>query len=162
MKNKKSLIVLCCLSLLTACAVTPKHEVVVDPTLGPDPAEAKLAEAASSVSKSLINLAEIQEAVTPKPKTYQPADPASYGMADLVSIDWSGPIEPLVEQIAKSTGYKVRTLGSEPAIPVMVFVTAHNAPLGNVLRDAGYQAGDKANVVVYPNTKIIELRYANS
>lgn len=125
-----------------------------------DPAEAKIAEAAQSVSNSLINLAEIQQAVTPPPPTYQIPDPATYGMANLVSMDWAGPILPLVNQIAEATGYNVRVLGTEPAVPIMVFIAAKNQRIGDILRNAGFQCHDKASIVVFPKSRIIELRYA--
>jgi defect in organelle trafficking protein DotD len=155
------------LFLLSACASNAQRNaldpsLLTDPTLGKDPAEAQLAEAATSVSKSLSNLNEIQQAVTPVPQTFQPPDPTAYGMANLVTIDFSGPIEPLLNQIANASGYRVRVLGSTPAIPVMVYVDAKNTPLGDVLRNAGYQCGDKANIVIFPKTKIIELRYATT
>lgn len=127
-----------------------------------DPAEAKLAEAADSVSRSLQSLAENQQALYPKPKQYKEPDPADYGMSNLTSMNWSGPIEPLVEQIAKATGYSLRVSGVRPAIPVLVSINAKNVPLGQILRDAGYQCGDKADIVVFPRSKVIELLYANS
>lgn len=134
----------------------------LDPALGQDPAEAQLAEAAVSVSQSLTHLSEIQQAVTPPPPNFQPPDPASYGMANLVSIDWAGPIEPLVTQIGNSTGYTVRVIGNEPAVPIMVYLSEKDTPIGQVLRNAGYQCAEKASIVLFPKTKVIELRYANT
>lgn len=124
-----------------------------------DPAEVKLAEAAASVSQSLNSLAENQQATTPIPAGFKAPDPSDYGMSNLVSISWSGPIEPLIQQIAKAAGYNVKVLGKEPAIPILVDVAADNEPLGRVLQNAGYQAGTGADIVVFPRTKIIELRY---
>jgi defect-in-organelle-trafficking protein DotD len=150
--------------LITLAGCTSPHAGVPagDPTLGPDPAEATLAEAANSVSKSLISLDQMQQATTPLPPTYQPPDPATYGMSNLVTIDWNGPIEPLLTQIADATGYTVNILGKQPTLPIIVTVIAKNRPIGEVLRDAGYQCGDKADIVIFPNTKIIELRYATT
>lgn len=127
-----------------------------------DPAETKLAEAADSVSRSLQSLAENQQALYPKPKQYKEPDLADYGMSNLTSMNWSGPIEPLVAQIAKATGYSLRVSGVQPAIPVLVSINAKNVPLGQILRDAGYQCGDKADIVVFPRSKVIELLYANT
>lgn len=127
-----------------------------------DPAEAKLAEAADNVSRSLQSLAENQQALYPKPKQYKEPDFSDYGMSNLTSMNWSGPIEPLVQQIAKATGYNLRVSGVRPAIPVLVSINAKNIPLGQILRDAGYQCGDKADIVVFPRSKVIELLYANN
>jgi len=164
---KKIIIILTIVLIIAGCANSAQKKPVdptlgLDPALGQDPAEAQLAEAATSVSKSLISLDEIQQAVTPPPANFQPPTPDSYGMSNLVSIDWSGPIEPLVNQIAASAGYSVRVMGKEPAVPVMVYLSEKNQPLGEVLRNAGYQCGDKADIIVFPKNKTIELRYANN
>lgn len=161
-KNIRHFIFVALCLVLASCASSGTAVPGSDPTLGPDPAEATLAEAASSVSKSLISLDQMQQATTPLPQTSQPPDPAVYGMSNLVTIDWNGPIEPLLTQIANSTGYTVNVLGKAPMLPIIVTVIAKNRPIGDVLRDAGYQCGEKADIVIFPNTKIIELRYATS
>ncbi len=38
----------------------------------------------------------------------------------------------------------------------------HNQPLGDILRNIGFQCGHKADVVVYPQRRVIELRYAKA
>jgi defect-in-organelle-trafficking protein DotD len=88
--------------------------------------------------------------------------PASYGMSGLTSVDWSGPVEPLVRQIAKSVNYRTRVLGRAPAIPVMVSIYDKNMMVADILRDVGYQCGRRAAVVVYPDNRVIELRYARA
>ena len=161
----KKFVILLITLFLTACASSAQHAAVdpaQDPALGHDPAEAQLAEAATSVSKSLTDLDEIQQAVTPVPPSYQPPDPATYGMANLISMSWAGPIEPLVTQIAAATGYSVKVIGKEPPVPIMVYLSEKNRPIGEVLRDAGYQCNEKADIIVFPKTKVIELRYANN
>ncbi len=40
-------------------------------------------------------------------------NPASYGMAQQVSIDWSGPVEPLLKQLANASGYRLRSIGAK-------------------------------------------------
>lgn len=147
---------------LTACTLPEHNADTIPKSPKVDPAEAKLAEAADSVSRSLQSLAENQQALNPKPKQYKEPDPSDYGMSNLTSMNWSGPIEPLVQQIAKATGYTLRVSGVAPAIPVLVSINAKNIPLGQILRDAGYQCGDKADIVVFPRSKVIELLYANN
>ncbi len=88
--------------------------------------------------------------------------PASYGMAELTSIDWSGPVEPLVRQVARAANYRVRVLGQPPAIPVIVTLYDKNRMLADVLSDIGYQCGRRASVIVYPESRVIELRYAKN
>jgi defect-in-organelle-trafficking protein DotD len=81
------------------------------------------------------------------------------GMGGSISIDWSGPIQPLLEKMAHMTQYKLKIMGNEPPIPIIVSVTAKNAVIADIIKNAGLQAGKRANIVVYPNTRIIELRY---
>lgn len=145
------------LGLLGCADITGNNEE----TTKPDPAEAKLAEAATTISHSLINIAEIQQAATPPRKDFEPPDPAGYGMSDLVSVDWSGPVEQLVMQIANSTGYRLRVIGNKPQIPSIVTIAARNRQIGDILRDVSYQARKKNDIVVFPKSKVIELRYVN-
>ena len=128
----------------------------------PDPAFAKLAEAANTSSRSMLNLAEIELAVSPPPPNYHPVDLASYGMSNLVSVDWAGPVEPIVQRIANASGYQLKVLGTEPAVPVLVYVNAKNQPLGDVLRDIGYQCHNNVAIVVYAEKRVIELCYAKT
>ncbi|GJM07235.1 MAG: LuxR family transcriptional regulator [marine bacterium B5-7] len=119
----------------------------------------KLTEAAVSASKSLARLAQIEQAVHPDKPITTPPNPSSYGMGQLVSVDWSGPIGPIIDKVASASGYHVRVLGNAPSIPVIISVAAHNIPLGDVLSNIGYQAGNRADVVVFPSTHTITLKY---
>ncbi len=124
--------------------------------------ESSLAEASFSVSRSIVDLAETEQAAHPGLNYEPPPSPASYGMGGLTTIDWSGPVEPLLKQIANASNYRLRTLGTPPAIPVLVTVNAKNVMLGDILRDTGYQCGKRASVLVFPNSRVIELRYAKN
>lgn len=154
---KKIALIISLVSLLSACATVQK------PTHSNNTAtNASLTEAASSVSRSLVQLAEIQESAHPITQLSQGPSPASYGMGADVSIDWSGPIEPLIKQIAMVTHYRVRILGSLPSVPIVITLSESNVPIADALRDAAYQCGKRANIVVYPETKVIEIRYAQN
>ncbi len=112
--------------------------------------ETSLAEASYSVSRSVVDLAETAQAAHPLPDLPPPPSPATYGMGGLATIDWSGPVEPLLKQVGTAANYRLRVLGTPPAIPVLVTVYAKNTMLGDILRDIGYQCGRRATVVVYP------------
>lgn len=143
--------------ILTACA-TPKEPKGY--TL--NKSQSTLAEASYSVSRSIADLSETAQAAHPLPELEAPPSPASYGMGGVTSVDWSGPVEPLLQQIARASDYRVRVLGTPPGIPVLVTVYAKNALLGDVLRDTGYQCGRRATVLVFPESRVIELRYAKN
>lgn len=142
---------------LTACtSTTPEKPYNLSAN------ETSLVEASYSVSQSVVDLSETAQAAHPMPKLAPPPSPHSYGMDMLTSIDWSGPVEPLLQQIAKTADYRVRTLGTSPAIPVIITTYAKNEMLGDILRDIGYQCGRRASVVVFPESRVIELRYAKN
>lgn len=155
--NMKLWIAAILLLTLSACANPPKP-----PANYLSNTENSLAEASFAVSKSIVNLAETDQAAHPCLNLEPPPDPASYGMGGTTTIDWSGPIEPLLKQIAAASNYRLRTLGTPPAIPVLVTVNEKNVMLGDVLRNAGFQCGRRASVVVFPTSRVIELRYAKN
>ncbi len=173
MSKLRTLSILCmagALGLLTGCETTkPVPATAGDMQLmtsnnaaGVDTAEVQLAEAADSVSHSLTQLKAIQQAATPPKQAIAPPNPSSYGMGKQVSVDWYGPVGPLTEKIAALTHYNLRVLGTPPSIPIVVTVNAKNIPIGQVLQNVGYQCGKRADIVVYPSSRVIELRYAAS
>jgi defect in organelle trafficking protein DotD len=124
--------------------------------------EVALSEASYTVGRSIAHLSEVAQASHPLPAMDPPPNPNTYGMGALVSLDWSGPVEPLVQQIANASNYRMRVLGTAPAIPVLVTIYAKNSVLADVLRDVGYQCGRRANVLIFPDSRVIELRYAKN
>jgi defect-in-organelle-trafficking protein DotD len=146
------------LSLVLYACASPK------PPQGYDisKSQSSLAEASYSVSRSIVDLAETAQAAHPLPDLAPPPSAATYGMGGVTTVDWSGPVEPLVKQMARASNYRVRVLGTPPAIPVIVTIYTKNAMLGDILRDIGYQCGRRASVVVYPESRVIELRYAKN
>lgn len=155
--NIKLTSVIVALFALNACATAPtparENNVATDTALS---------EASYSVSRSIANLSEVAQASHPLPKLDPPPNPETYGMGGVTSVDWSGPVEPLVKQLASAANYRMNVLGTAPAIPVLVTVSAKNSMLADVLRDVGYQCGRRANIIVYPETRVVELRYAKN
>jgi defect-in-organelle-trafficking protein DotD len=153
----KSFLILGLITLtLSACVTRAPMRPKLDRT------DNSLAEASYSVSRSIVSLSETAQAAHPLPDLGPPPSPDSYGMGGLTSVDWSGPVEPLVKQLAGAADYRVRVLGTSPGIPVLVTVYDKNMMLADILRDVGYQCGRRASVVVYPESRVIELRYAKN
>ncbi len=125
-----------------------------------DDATIKLAEAAVSVSDSMQEMARIEKVVVPPHKDNTLTIPNAYNLQARASVDWSGPIEELTARIAKAAHYKVRVLGKSPAVPVLVSMTVKDQSLAEILRNIDYQAGIRANIHVYTNSQVVELRYA--
>lgn len=125
-----------------------------------DDASIKLAEAADSVSDSMIRMARVEKVITPPNKDNTLTIPNAYNLQVRASVDWSGPIGELCLRIAKAAHFRLRVLGKEPAIPVLISLDVQDESLAEILRDIDYQAGKRAYIHVYPNSQVIELRYA--
>lgn len=160
MKHPRFLILMVVLACLGACssrAITYKKPPYNGPS---DDAEIKLAEAANSVSDSMLKMTRIEKVVTPSNDTNMRRIPNAFNLQTRASVDWSGPIGELTARIAKAAHYRLHVLGQPPAIPVLISLDVEDHSLAEILRDIDYQAAQKAFIHVYPNQKVIELRYA--
>ena len=146
-----------CFTLLSGCAGTFRKPPVNNPS---DDATIKLAEAAVSVSDSMLEMARVEKVLTPPNQDNTLTIPNAYNMQARASVDWSGPIEELTARIAKASHFQIRILGKTPAVPVLISLSVKDESLAEILRDIDYQAGKKAFIHVYPNSQVVELRYA--
>jgi defect in organelle trafficking protein DotD len=124
-----------------------------------DAATVKLSEAATSISQSLSELAAVEKSTTPA-SAYKMGTTTNYYVPGNISIDWAGPVEPLLKRISNISGYKLRVIGVRPAVQVIITLTAKETPLCDILRDIDFQCGHRAKVSVDANHRTIELRYA--
>lgn len=159
MKNKLVflLAVSLCLGGCSSRSITFKKPPINAPS---GDAAIKLAEAAVSVSDSMLEMAKIEKVITPPVNDNTLTIPNAYNLQARASVDWSGPIEELTDRIAQAAHFHIRVLGKEPAVPVLISITAKDRSLAEILRDIDYQAGKKASIHVYPNSQVVELRYA--
>lgn len=121
--------------------------------------EAELLATADSIDAALTTLAAAQKAESEPILNPAPLMTPEGGMGGLVDIDWAGPIGPLVEKLATMTQYRVKFLGTEPAIPILVSITAKRAIIAEVLQNASFQASKRAEILVFPESHVIEVRY---
>lgn len=121
--------------------------------------EGQLTASAKSIDKSLQTLAAAQEAESPPILHTAPLITPEGGMGIPADIDWAGPIGALIEKIARLTDYRVKVLGNEPAIPIIVTITAKRTLVAEILQNASFQAGRRAHILVFPCNRVIELRY---
>lgn len=149
--NKNLLTIPLVMLLLTACSPKPAYQV--------SDIEHQLTKAAYSIEDSLRTLAATQQIKAKNPINTDILITPEGGMGGLASIDWSGPIEPLLERIGEMTNYRVKVFGPIPHIPLIISISSRDRMVADILKDAGLQAGKRANLVVYPTSKIIELRY---
>lgn len=118
-----------------------------------------LAEAAGKASRALETLASVEQYRTPQAGVSTiPDAPAELQRG--MSVEWVGPAEPLVSEIARRSSYKFVALGDKPSTPIIVSVYAQNKQIIDVLRDAGLQMGQRANLNVDAQRRVIEIQYA--
>jgi defect-in-organelle-trafficking protein DotD len=142
---------------LTGCALPPKvdQQLVAEP----DPVALRLAAAVDKASSALQTLASVEQARNPGVSV--PSIPyAPQELRRSVSVQWVGPVEPLAQRLADRAGYQFQVQGDVPPVPLVVSVEARQKPLVEVLRDVGLQAGQRADVSIDPERKIVELTYA--
>lgn len=155
---KKCLSFLVALLLIGCSDLAPKPLKSKEMTQA-DPALVDTAEAAVSVSHSLsqLGLAQRNEQGLLKRESEESNLPRV--LSRLVSIDWAGPVEPLIKQLAEGTQMRVKVIGVEPAIPVIVSVRKRDTSVYHLLQDLRGQIGDRADIMVYPSSGVIELHY---
>lgn len=158
--KKKLIVLFCAYIFLAGCASTTYRK---PPLNSPsDDATIKLAEAANSVSDSMLEMARIEKVISPPNKDNVLTIPSAYGLQTHASVDWSGPIKEVTNRVAVAAHYRLRVLGHAPAVPILISLNLKDQSLAEILRNIDYQAGSKANIHVYPNSHVVELRYANT
>jgi defect-in-organelle-trafficking protein DotD len=121
--------------------------------------EAQLLAAAQSIEGSLNTLAAAEKVESPPILNTAPLVTPEGGMGGTIDIEWTGPIGPLVNKIAALTNYRVKVLGQEPAIPILVSISMKRAIIADVLQNASFQVGKRAHILVFPGSRLIEVRY---
>ena len=140
--------------LSSGCAETKKYNMT--------DVDYQLLQSAMAVEDSLRTLAAAQETEAQQAINTDILVTPQGGMGGKATLDWSGPIEPLLQRIAQMSTYRFKVLGPIPPIPVIVTIAAQDRVIADILKDAGLQASKRANIVVYPKHRVIELRYLNA
>ena len=98
--------------------------VIVPPEKDPHSqnAEDQLAEAAAEVSRSINKLAKIERANRPEPPKDIKLPIITAEMSGKASVDYNGPVEPMLKQLAVVSHLKFRSIGQPLAIPPMISI----------------------------------------
>lgn len=143
--------------LLGACVPVAKVDQQLVAT--PDPVALRLASAVDRAAAALQTLASVEQARNPG-VAVQAAPYAPQELRRTVSVNWVGPIEPIVQKLADRAGYKMQVNGDVPPVPVIVSLSVVEKSVVETLRDVGLQAGQRADIAVDPKRRIVELNYA--
>ena len=121
--------------------------------------EMRLVEAVERAERALATLARAVSA--PDPESRLPdARSVPAALRTPVTLDWTGPVEALAEELARRAGYRFAEAGRPPARPLIISVEADAQPLIAVLRDAGLRAGAAATLTVDAERRTILLDWA--
>lgn len=144
---------------LPGCGTT--QETKKSEKTGPAPLsiDARIAESAEMVSKSMRELSAIEIAAAGKlPST---TNKAPAGLGKKLNVKWNGPIGQFMSEAAKvSDGYSLVVRGKEPAIPVIINMDKKATTIFEVIKDAAIQSGVRANIVIDAANKLLILEYA--
>ena len=80
-------------------------------------------------------------------------------MGRLVNINYTGPVEPLLNELVANTRYRVQVVGLAPTLPANISISRRDTSIGDVLRDVNLQAKGKATITIYPDIRVVELAY---
>ncbi len=143
---------------LTTVACAP---YVPDPQLvaEPDPIALRLAQAADRAANSLNVLAAVEQNRTPVDLPPLTAS-APAELRRSITVDWVGPIEPIIKTLADRVSYSFMTSGQKPQVPIVTNINVRSEPVIEVLRDIGLQMSDRGTLKVDANRKVIEINYA--
>ena len=159
MRTVMALTIIPLLAALSACATFAPAVPNVGRTVAVDPAEILLTEAALRAERAFVALSRPRSEEDPLADTPLPRIVPAALLAT-VTLDWTGPVETLAEELARRAGYRFFAAGPVPARPAIVAVKTRDAPLIAVLRDAGIQAAQAAVLTVDADQRIVRLDWA--
>ncbi|MCT4575415.1 MAG: DotD/TraH family lipoprotein [Alphaproteobacteria bacterium] len=155
----KKIVILISTIALASCSMMPsynkKNQVAY---VENDNVSVQLAVAAKKASDAIVELAEVEKMRTPTTSA-----PVMNNIPRLLrqkmSINWNGPIKQIVQKIADRAMYDVVEMGKPYSTPILVQIDAVDAPIIDILRNVGLQAGSRANLVVDTENRNLEVHY---
>lgn len=76
-----------------------------------------------------------------------------------VSVDWNGPVETLLSDLGRRSGFRFAVNGNPPANGILVTIRARNEPIYAVLRRAGHLTHGAADISLNLETREIMMQY---
>ncbi len=146
-------------ALISGCATTQQ---VGTGSNEQDPAYQMLLKSAHNIEQSLTLLSEAEQFEKMKQNPTQPRIHKQIrGMEQMVTMPWRATLEPAVTKLASYSGFQVKFVGKPPVTAIFVQIGNAAATVSDHLRNIGIQAGNRADIIVDPNQKVVEVRYGN-
>ncbi|AKP72734.1 putative DotD protein [Piscirickettsia salmonis] len=162
----KDFLIITCFSIIVILQGCSSQPIQVDPQLitGTQLEKNKeikkaLLQAVAQTSKALASLSQIRRAQYPRQQVMPFKNIHSSELNKKVSINWYGPINSIVKNIAEVIGFDYQEFGKPPKLPVLVNINYQSMPALTVLQNIELQANNKAMIEIVPDKKIISLRY---
>ncbi len=173
MRHIVSLAAISLVLMLTGCAYTYSSRVTegsaaargvgtVVTATPPVTAQQDIAIHAAQVNQSLEELYAIEKAKKPENLIIQATPslgPMHPTLRQPLTIDWSGPVEPLLAEIALRTHYRLKIMGVPPAIPLLVSINMRQASAQDVLQNIRSQIYERGDLLIFPEQRVMELHY---
>lgn len=143
-----------------ACAPTsnsPMTSMSYDPMIRTE-IDQQIAQSSSQAANALQTLAMIQRARTAPAPSSLDESVLPDELRRKTTVNYSGPGDEVVKDLAGRIGYSFSETGSKPTVPAMVNLALTDASVGKALEDIGLQVQGTATVIVNPNVRSIEYR----
>lgn len=121
------------------------------------PSNVILAQSARSVSHTLQDLARIQRSVHQLPAIKEDPSLLKINIQGRTSVNWTGPVDSILSQIAKTYKKKLVIFGNRPPLPIIVSIDRQNIAVADLIREIAYLTQNQVSIT-YAN-QTIELRY---
>jgi defect-in-organelle-trafficking protein DotD len=118
----------------------------------------QLAQSGNRAANALETLAMIKRVRTEPPAPALDETGLPDDLRRVTTVEWSGPADELVKELASNIGYGFVETGSVPAHPANVQVNIKDTSAAKAFQDIGLQVQSWATVIVDPNLKRVEYR----
>lgn len=153
--NQRSVTRVALLAVTALCSACGAFGIHKAPPLAMDPAEQAMVDTARDVAKAWSRSSMRS---TPSPTMApQPLLVDSSPLRQRVDISWFGDLVPAIQSLAAACGFDVTSVGLQKGPPIVVVLEATGEEVVNLLRQAGEQAGNRADVIVHEREKRIEV-----
>lgn len=143
------------MSLLSACAGTPKIDPDVD-AYGMPNAELALQRSIARVDAAMLDLGGMSVAG----RVSAPAGPVvAAELQRPLTFAWAGPIDTGVKALANRIGYRLVVTAPQDALPIIVSINMTNASALDLFKAIGNSAGTQATVIVDPDHHQVQVQH---
>ncbi|MBM4211264.1 MAG: hypothetical protein FJ186_01825 [Gammaproteobacteria bacterium] len=117
----------------------------------------QIAQATKAATNALAKLAKVQS--SQHPDYYKtPQKVIKSNVKGSISLNYIGPIEPLLQKIAKNANLQFKKMGKPTGTPIIVSVKYEDSTLADAIENIAYQAQNHA-IVEITKSGAVQIRY---